>query len=359
MRINKVMRKYSNYFDDSNNDMEKWTIVEQMVAELSKSRTKNKTQFEKEIFKLCRKNLIARKISSYTKKQKIANAVYMYILRRPFYYIKRILKIDNTENEEFYTKPAYFWEYKQEKGWCGYWGTDIIERFSDYEKVLKYLDDEKSAKVLLYIIMARLTANWKYYSCCCDSGGNEYFDKSLIKLSDGQVIVDGGGYIGDTYLYFVKNFGKELLTRWYMYEPDKVNMQRAKDNLINETKVILRQVIIAEKSGKVNFKQSGTVGSSCSENGNEKIEAISLDEDIHEKVTFIKLDVEGSELLALQGAKKHIIEDKPVLAICVYHRKADIRTLIRFVVELNLNYKIYLRHYSNFHWDTIMYAIPD
>ena len=54
--------------------------------------------------------------------------------------------------------------------------------------------------------------------------------------------------------------------------------------------------------------------------GESIIETVDLDSlFLQEQVTFIKMDIEGAELKALDGAKNIIKDDVPDLAICVYH----------------------------------------
>ena len=78
-----------------------------------------------------------------------------------------------------------------------------------------------------------------------------------------------------------------------------------------------------------------------------------------ERVTFIKMDIEGAELESLKGAGRIIIrEQKPKLAICVYHKKEDIFDIPEYILSLNPKYKLYLRHYTLGEWDTVLYAIP-
>ena len=69
---------------------------------------------------------------------------------------------------------------------------------------------------------------------------------------------------------------------------------------------------------------------------------------------YIKMDIEGSELAALKGAK-HLIEQKrPYLAICLYHRKNDYIEIPLYLKNSLNNYDFYLR--GGYH--TILWAIP-
>ena len=92
--------------------------------------------------------------------------------------------------------------------------------------------------------------------------------------------------------------------------------------------------------------------------GGETVPVTSLDEALAgQRVTFIKMDIEGSELEALKGAEKTIREQKPKLAICVYHKPEDIWEIPELMLEFNEDYRFYMRHYSLASFDTVLYAI--
>ena len=69
------------------------------------------------------------------------------------------------------------------------------------------------------------------------------------------------------------------------------------------------------------------------------------------------MDIEGAELEALKGAKETIKRNHPKLAICVYHKPEDIVDIPKFILELDPEYKLYLRHYSDNAGETVLYAI--
>ena len=88
-----------------------------------------------------------------------------------------------------------------------------------------------------------------------------------------------------------------------------------------------------------------------------KSKVVTLDKMLEDKkVTFIKMDIEGSELKALHGAKNIIRDQQPTLAICLYHKPEDIFQIPIYLKALVPEYKIYIRHYSDMLWDTVCYA---
>lgn len=84
---------------------------------------------------------------------------------------------------------------------------------------------------------------------------------------------------------------------------------------------------------------------------------VSLDKCIQGKVTFIKMDIKGAELVALQGAGNIIQTQKPKLAICIYHKEEDLTEIPMYIKELVPEYQLYIRHYSNNAFETALYAI--
>ena len=94
-------------------------------------------------------------------------------------------------------------------------------------------------------------------------------------------------------------------------------------------------------------------------NGNHEVECATLDSMLDEvPVTFIKMDIEGSELAALAGAQQLIRKYSPILAICVYHRQDDLWNIPLLIHRLNPDYSFHLRPHLLEGWDLVCYAIP-
>jgi len=192
---------------------------------------------------------------------------------------------------------------------------------------------------------------------------DEYFPKGIITLTENEGFLDGGGFIGDTIKEFVlRSNGK--FSHIFSFEPDKNNYI---DLLAEVKKLNLKPDVIScypkglsSENKELRFLQKG-IGSSISEHGTESIEVVQLDLFLSDteknKLTYIKLDIEGAELEALKGMKNIINKNKPKLAICVYHKLGDFWEIPLFIKSLNPEYKIFFRQYSLTRTDTICYAV--
>ena len=70
------------------------------------------------------------------------------------------------------------------------------------------------------------------------------------------------------------------------------------------------------------------------------------------------MDIEGSELDAIEGAKNLISLNHPRLAICVYHNAGDFWKIPQRILSIRSDYRIYLRHYTESIYETVMFFIP-
>ena len=185
---------------------------------------------------------------------------------------------------------------------------------------------------------------------------SQYFDQNIIKLQDGEVFVDGGCYDLETSEILMSKCKPDKI---YAFEPDERNFEKIKEKISenNYKNVILQGKGLWNKSDSLYFNASGDILSHVSDEGEDRIEVTALDETIDEKVTFIKMDIEGSELCALEGAKKIIQKYKPKLAICIYHKPEDTIDIPAYILELVPEYRLWIRHYSYSAAETVLYAV--
>ena len=142
-----------------------------------------------------------------------------------------------------------------------------------------------------------------------------------------------------------------------------------KNTPFNCLKLYVNKIIIEQKGAWSNtttlyFSLEGNVIAgnghlvSNMSHATETINVVAIDDVISEPITYMKMDIEGCELEALHGAEKQIIENKPMLAICVYHKMNDFTDIWSYLKHLNPDYKFYLRHHNKFSaTETVLYAI--
>lgn len=95
-------------------------------------------------------------------------------------------------------------------------------------------------------------------------------------------------------------------------------------------------------------------------NNTVSVRTVTIDGVVGERtVGFIKMDIEGAEFNALQGAKNTIVRDKPLLAICVYHSHGDTFAIMDYLHQIVPEYRFLLRHYSATSVETVLYASVD
>lgn len=186
----------------------------------------------------------------------------------------------------------------------------------------------------------------------------QYFDADIMKPGKQEVFVDGGAYTGEDSLEFFRWCqGQNGYT--YLFEPDKKNYRKCVENMILfEGKVEVFNKGLWSRVDQLAFLDDRNASSSINENGDITVQTMTIDE-ISDKrrVSFIKMDVEGAELEALKGAAQTIQRNKPKLAICVYHKPEDILDIPKYILELNSDYRLFLRHYSYTPTETVLYAI--
>lgn len=188
--------------------------------------------------------------------------------------------------------------------------------------------------------------------------GKIYFDEEIPIKPKSGVFIDGGCFDGSDSRRYVDQFHGNVIC----FEPDEKNIGRIAEKLYGYEKnyrIIPKALWRGEN--KLSFSADGNYGSHIEEgNSGCTIFATSIDAVVEKTgVAMIKMDIEGAELEALQGAENTIKRDHPILAISVYHKPADILAVPEYILSVFEGYKLYLRHYSFSWYDTVLYAIPE
>lgn len=224
------------------------------------------------------------------------------------------------------------------------------------------LSDEKSRDCLEAYINSKISGKYVYLAKIWEE--NQYFAEDIIDIEGIASWIDCGAYDGDSYISFAKNYkditGNDFSGKVTLYEPDKNNYERLTENM-NKYKMVSSKCVnkgIWKKKDTLMF-YTGDTTSSCFDDGGSVAIDVDCIDDLYrnEKVDFIKMDIEGSELMALQGGKTIIENNHPTLAVCVYHKREDLITIPQYIHKLNSDYKFYLRAYRRWSQELVLYAV--
>lgn len=154
----------------------------------------------------------------------------------------------------------------------------------------------------------------------------------------------------------IKNFPD--FQKIYLIEPIAENIRIAKRELGHYENIEFLACGISNKKATLHFNEEKSF-STLYGTGTQSIEVNTIDALVKERVDFIKLDIEGAEQDAIDGAKETIEKYKPILAICIYHRAEDWYKIPQKVLALESGYRVYLRHYMEGIFESVMYFIPE
>lgn len=225
----------------------------------------------------------------------------------------------------------------------------------EYAWLRKRLFDDRSRAEFDRLMDFRLAGNIRAMECFEYAAERQYFEP-FAPLDKGEVFIDGGGFDGFTALTFAARCPEYAAI--HFFEPAPAVMAVAKEKLKALGRVYYHQAGLFDRPATINFDASAGSASRISGSGSEQIEVVRLDDAVEEAVSFIKLDLEGAELVALQGMERHICNDHPQLAVAVYHHPSDFWRIPQFILGLRDDYNIYLRHYTEGWAETVMFFIP-
>ncbi len=243
--------------------------------------------------------------------------------------------------------------------------SENMEAFLDKaEDVKNICADQRSIDVYEYLL-----SSWQedsiaddYFKKVCDK--NQYFAEGVIHLKEDEVFVDLGAYTGDTARSFLEE-SRGKYEKIHLFELDPFIYRQLMKNAasMQEEGTGLIQCYpygISDQHGTISFVSGDSNSSILDSSDNADADAgeiRTLDELLGgEKVTFIKMDIEGAELSALRGVKT-IQAQKPTLAVCIYHSPDDMLEIPLFIKKLVPEYKIYIRHYTDEMLETVCYAV--
>lgn len=175
-----------------------------------------------------------------------------------------------------------------------------------------------------------------------------YFDQYASRGFDvrpGDVIIDGGAFIGDSAVLFdAKTGGNCEIHAFELFDENLKLLQRNLQHNGLMDRVFVNRLALGDASdielsiGVTRLQAS----MSLMYPGSLKVKMVRLDDYVKERgltrVDFIKFDIEGAEIPALEGARETIERFRPRMALCLYHKWDDVLTIPAFLDSLSFDY---------------------
>ena len=244
-----------------------------------------------------------------------------------------------------------------------YWLTSGVEVYEaqrpQIDRVDSLLQDEVSRELLATLVRYRQVGDLASLPRPLPLV-EQYFAPELLGRISLARIVDCGAYDGDT-LRALSDRG--VSPEWILaLEPDPMNFDslcRVKES--TGLAALCLPVGAWSASVLLRFTGDGSSSSSITDEGAMTIQAVTLDALLPASwdPTYIKMDIEGAEIPALEGAAATIARTTPSLAISVYHRPADLWEIPLWVDRVCPGrYDFYLRQYGENCFETVLYCLP-
>lgn len=235
------------------------------------------------------------------------------------------------------------------------------DKFPEMVEELKgILSDEKSSTVVDILLKQWQSDEVNLAEIERIYDKNQYFSNDVFTLTEYESFVDCGAYTGDTAELFLEATG-EKFQALHLFEMDPVIYEKCQENMgkvAGKEKIHLYNYGVWKEKDSFTFT-AGDSDSAVAQNGTGDTVASldKLDSLLEgERVTFIKMDIEGAEIPALLGAKQLIQSQKPRLAICIYHSPEDFFQIPHLLNQWVPEYKIAIRHHTALMYETVCYA---
>lgn len=187
----------------------------------------------------------------------------------------------------------------------------------------------------------------------------QYLPRDVPFVSGAVRLIDCGAFDGDTVRAYL-DAGVDLAAVAAL-EPDPASFERLVTELARHPGLesLALPLGISDATQQLSFSADGTSGAAFDTDGPVTIQCVSLDALLRGwRPTHVKMDIEGAEGDALRGMARIISEDRPALAVSVYHRPEDIWSLLHQVHQLMSPSAMHLRVYGHQGFDTVLYAMP-
>lgn len=242
--------------------------------------------------------------------------------------------------------PYFFWELPSR----------LLHQKANITQAFDLLEEDASRRAFLAQIRLRLGGDCEGLGS--PAPGAQYFP-GLFSLSADECFVDCGAYTGDSIQAFISQTGNAY-RKIIAFEVDPAVLPGLETFVGGiGARAALHKAAVGNHSGRVRFSGDGIGGGSVSQASGVEVPSVRLDDALaDERLSFIKMDIEGAELQALEGARHLIRRDRPVLAVCGYHTPDHLWRVPVLLKSLAPDSLLFVRSHCADGLDTVWYSVP-
>lgn len=232
------------------------------------------------------------------------------------------------------------------------WYEFLVDHKTAFMKNAQLFEDERSKETYYEYLRAYLEGHC--YEGYTSPEEDKYFltEEDAIEHLEDECWVNLGACRGDTIMHFIR----EGLSyrKIYAVEGDAKTAKKLEHHLRFLSTELRRKIeVIGRYFGSEESKNCGSIDQYFK----------------NEKITYINMDIEGAEADVLKSAREVIRKNRPVLAVCVYHKKDDLLVIPELIGELTTDYTFFLRKYPSIMGgyldgyfelnELVLYAVPN
>lgn len=217
----------------------------------------------------------------------------------------------------------------------------IEEHDSEFDEAFALLSDEFSRQSYIDILNFKVSGKVEYLFKAQKE--KAYVYSEFLKLDSNEIFMDLGAYDGDTVREFISS--ADSYRKIIAVEADAKNYQKLIVNTAETANIETYNLAAWDKREALLFEKKKGRNSKLSTSGKVEIQADSVDNILDgREITVLKMDIEGSEEKALEGARKTIQTYSPKLYVCAYHRNSDMFRLPLKINEIKKGYSFHFCH---------------
>lgn len=242
---------------------------------------------------------------------------------------------------------------------ASYWLVEPSAYRGQEEKVGRLealLADQFSRELLNRIVEFRLSG--RYDVLPEPTSLEQYCPASLPRWRNPMRLIDGGAFVGDSLVHLRRN-GYDF-DEIFAFEPDPENYSQLSCLMREMGRGVCFPCGLGAQTRLLGFDSIGSGASRISREGRQLVQCVAIDDALPGvRPTLIKLDIEGAEPAALEGAVRTISLSRPSLAISIYHHPFHLWDVPLLIDSWHLGYRFHLRLHGYSSFDLVLYAIPD